>query len=299
MYEVLLLAVGIDVLLGEPPLWCHPVALTGHLITVGRSWCEKGNNEVFQGVFLVIGTVGTVLAILGGLLFLVHTLPYGVQVVCYAVLLKTTFSIRFLRSVGMAVQTSLMDSTLGEARKKVSELVSRDTSSLSEEKLISAACESVAESLTDSIIAPMCWYLLFGLYGAFFYRTINTLDSMVGYAHLKIGTASARVDDGVNFFPARISAVLLLVSGAFLGHDVKNGITIFKRDRNNPQSPNAGYTMAPVAGLLQVAFEKQGHYTLGDPAQHLRPSHIHQVISLVEGATLIFVVFISFMDVII
>jgi adenosylcobinamide-phosphate synthase len=299
MYEILLLAVAIDVLLGEPPLLCHPVAIMGHLITFGRSCCEGRKNQVFSGISLLICTVGITLLILGGILFLIHPFPYVVQVFCYAFLLKTTFSIRYLHSAAMAVQTPLLEKNVGTARKKVSELVSRDTSTLSEEKIVSAACESVAESLTDSIVAPLCWYLVFGLYGAFFYRAINTLDSMIGYEHLMIGTASARADDIVNFIPARISGSLILLSGAILGHDLKNGLNIFKRDRNNPESPNAGYTMAPVAGLLQVTFEKQGYYTLGDPIRQLVPSHIHQAVSIVEGATLIFVLLISFMDVII
>jgi len=299
MYEILLLAVAIDVLLGEPPLLCHPVVIMGHLITFGRSCCEGRKNQVFSGISLLICTVGSTLLILGGILFLIHSFPYGVQVFCYAFLLKTTFSIRFLHSAAMAVQAPLLEKNVGTARKKVSELVSRDTSTLSEEKIVSAACESVAESLTDSIVAPLCWYLVFGLYGAFFYRAINTLDSMIGYEHLMIGTASARADDIVNFIPARISGSLILLSGVLLVHDLKNGLNIFKRDRNNPESPNAGYTMAPVAGLLQVTFEKQGYYTLGDPIRQLDPSHIHQALSIVEGATLIFVLLISVLDVII
>jgi adenosylcobinamide-phosphate synthase len=298
MFEVLFLAVIIDVLFGELPSRFHPVVFMGYLITRGRAWCERRGNQLFWGLFLLIYTVGVVLLILEGVLMLVHQVPYIVQVIFYACLLKMTFSIRFLHSAAMAVQSTMEEPDVEEARRRVGELVSRDTGSLSEEKIISATCESVAESLTDSIIAPLCWYLVLGLPGAFFYRTINTLDSMIGYRHLEIGTASARLDDILNFIPARIAGGLILVAGALLSHDVIYGLSILKRDRNTPQSPNAGYTMAPVAGLLRVRFEKEGYYTLGDPLRSLSPSHIQQTLSIVEGSALIFLVCSSPLEVI-
>ena len=298
MFEILLLAVVIDVLFGEPPPRFHPVVFMGHVITRGRTWCERRGNQLFWGLFLLIYTVGVVLLILEVILIVIHHLPSIVQVIFYACLLKMTISIRFLHSAAMAVQRTVEEPDVEEARRAVGELVSRDTGSLSEENIISAACESVAESLTDSIIAPLCWYLVLGLPGAFFYRVINTLDSMIGYEHLKLGTASAKLDDVLNSIPARIGGGLILVTGALMGHNVIHGLSILKRDRNTPQSPNAGYTMAPVAGLLGVQFEKEGYYTLGNLLRPLSPSHIQQTLSIVEGSVLIFLMCSSPLEVI-
>ena len=144
-------------------------------------------------------------------------------------------------------------------------LVSRDATELSEPLVAAAAIESVAENTTDSFIAPWLAFALIGLPGAFAYRAVNTLDSMIGYRgeYEYLGKASARLDDLLNLIPARISAGLLLLAGAVSGSRVGQGWQTALREHRLTASPNAGWTIAAMAGLLSVSLEKPGNYLIG------------------------------------
>jgi adenosylcobinamide-phosphate synthase len=147
-------------------------------------------------------------------------------------------------------------------------LVSRDASALDAGLLTSAAVESLAENTVDSIVAPLLAYASGGLPGAFAYRAINTLDAMIGYrgAYEYLGKAAARLDDLVNFVPARISAGLVIAGGALAGGEVGLGVRTLRTHGSRTASPNAGCSMAAMAGLLGITLEKPGHYVLGDPS---------------------------------
>jgi adenosylcobinamide-phosphate synthase len=134
----------------------------------------------------------------------------------------------------------------------------------------------VAENASDSFVAPVFFYALFGLPGAVFYRAVNTLDAMIGYRgrYEWLGKASARLDDALNWIPARITAALLLAGGAVMGLDARRGARILARDGALTESPNAGRPMAAMAGLLGVELTKAGHYRLGDPLEPLAPAQI-------------------------
>lgn len=182
-----------------------------------------------------------------------------------ALMLRHTFTVRGLSRAAHHVRKSLESGRLDRARAGLRNLVSRDPSSLDPPLVAAAAIESVAENTTDSFVAPWLAFAVLGVPGAVAYRAINTLDSMLGYrgGYEYLGKTSARLDDLVNLIPARLSAALLLAGGALAGLPARLGRRTMMRDRRLPASPNAGWTMSAMAGLLEVRLEKPGHYCLG------------------------------------
>ena len=169
------------------------------------------------------------------------------------------------------------------ARRSLRSLVSRDARTLAPPLVAMAAIESVAENTTDSFVGPWLAFALLGLPGAFAYRAVNTLDSMIGYRgrYEYLGKASARLDDLVNLIPARLSALLMLVAGRLLcALPAGRGWRIAMRDRGLTESPNAGWTIGAAAGLLGVALEKTGHYRIGDGLREPAPADIGAAVRL-------------------
>lgn len=260
---VLLGALGVDRWYGEWPDRLHPVVWMGNTIRWLERWAPKGGAG---GQFVY----GLAMAILVPSAFAV--LAWGIEriVVLNVIggiwLLKGCLAIRMLGTAGLAVAAALEGGDLDSARFGLRSLCSRDASALTGSQVAAGATESIAENAADSFVAPLFWYAIFGLPGAAYYRAANTLDSMVGY-HGKyewLGKASARQDDLLNLVPARITAVLLVMAGAIVGEDWRRGLRTMWRDRRNTESPNAGWPMAAMAGLLGVVLEKPGHYRLGD-----------------------------------
>lgn len=181
-------------------------------------------------------------------------------------LLKSTFAVRALADATNSVRRALDDEDIDAAREALRSLVARPTESLSPGLIASAAVESVAENTTDSFIAPWLYYAIGGVPAAFFYRAVNTLDSRIGYAdphHRHVGWASAKLDDALNYVPARIASLLIAASAFVWRHDAKEAMATKRRDGRRTASPNAGQTMAAMAGALRVRLEKPGHYRLG------------------------------------
>jgi adenosylcobinamide-phosphate synthase len=156
---------------------------------------------------------------------------------------------------------------LAGARQWLPYIVRRDPNTLNERQIISAAVESIAESTTDGITAPFFFFALFGVPGAFVYRVINTLDSMVGYKNAEyknIGWFSANLDTIANYIPARATSYLMVIAAFLSNEDWRESYRILQRDKHKTASPNAGYTISAMAGALNIQLEKQGYYTLGD-----------------------------------
>ena len=264
---VLLIALALDILLPEPPSAVHPVVWMGKVISaLERLAARAGNTAAFLLGALMAVAVPALFAAAAWLaviaLFALGDIPFLVGA---AVLLKTTFAVRGLASAARETQRSIEDSDIHLARHSLRGLVSRDAAELSEPLVAAAAIESVAENTTDSFIAPWLAFALLGLPGAFAYRAVNTLDSMVGYRgrYEYLGKASARLDDALNFVPARIAAALLLLAGALSGWQARQGWRTVLREHRLTASPNAGWTIAAMAGLLGVSLEKPRHYRLG------------------------------------
>ena len=264
---VLLIALALDILLPEPPSAVHPVVWMGKVISaLERLAARAGNTVAFLLGALMAVAVPALFAAAAWLavvaLFALGDIPFLIGA---AVLLKTTFAVRGLASAAGETQRSIEDSDIHLARHSLRGLVSRDAAELSEPLVAAAAIESVAENTTDSFIAPWLAFALLGLPGAFAYRAVNTLDSMIGYRgkYEYLGKASARLDDLLNFVPARIAAALLLLAGALSGWQARQGWRTALREHRLTASPNAGWTIAAMAGLLGVSLEKPGHYRLG------------------------------------
>lgn len=265
---VLLLAVVMDLALGDPANRWHPVAWIGGLLSAGRRRAPRARPAALlaYGALLVLGTAGAaagVAAIAGRL-----TEPWSwAGVIVQAWLLKCTFALRSLFTAVGAVSTHLHDGELGRARADLAcHLVGRPTADLDAAHAASAAVESLAENLTDSLVAPLCFFLVGGLPAAWAYRAVNTADAMMGYREgdlEHLGKVAARADDALNFLPARLAAIALVGGAALAGASAAGAWRTMRADGGRTASPNAGWTMAAMAGALGVTLEKRAHYRLG------------------------------------
>lgn len=272
---VLALAVGLDLLVGDPPNRWHPVAWIGRLITLARERAPRSPEDLaLYGTFLILIVAGLAAGAALVAQALLGELP-AVGLLAQAWLLKCTFSLAGLFAAVEVVRGHLVAGDLAGARQQVARhLVSRDTSDLDAGGVASAAVESLAENFTDSLVAPVCFYVAGALLGgvpggmalAWAYRAVNTADAMIGYRRDELeslGRATARSDDVANYVPARLAA-WALVAGAWLTRQsVAGAARTLRRDGARTESPNAGRTMAAMAGALGVTLEKRGHYRLG------------------------------------
>ncbi len=271
---VLGLAVALDALLPEPPAAVHPVVWMGRLTAAfDRRAPHHGRwRPLLAGAGIAAVVPALFAASAGWAAFGLREWSAVAYVVGGAVLLKTTFTVRGLVNAAMGVARPLAEGELDAARAGLPSLVSRNTEGLSEPLIAAAAVESVAENSSDGFAAPWLAFAVLGLPGAFAYRAINTLDSMIGYRgrYEHLGKASARLDDLVNWAPSRVTALLSLAAGAMVGASARRGWTTVRDDHAKTASPNAGWPMSAMAGLLGVALEKPGYYRRGgsfrDPA---------------------------------
>jgi adenosylcobinamide-phosphate synthase len=280
-------ALAIDLAFGELPAAAHPVVWMGRV----ARWIERGLPREGRLRQLLGGALLALLLPLGfsaaslGVLALLDPWPLAGWL-AQVLILTAMFAARALGDAARHVGDALVAGQLERARFGLRSLCSRDPSQLNEPELIGATIESVAENASDSFVAPLFYYVLLGVPGAVIYRAVNTLDAMVGYrGHYEyLGKASARLDDALNFIPARVTSVLLLLAGALLGKDPRQGLGIWRRDGGTTASPNAGQPMAAMAGLLGVRLEKAGHYGLGDARCALEPGKIDQAWRVVRLA---------------
>lgn len=291
---VLALAVLLDLAVGELPARFHPTVWIGKTVAVAEHVAPKSRwGGLMAGALIAVlvpGLWATATYFAVQSLQAIHVMVY---ILVASVFLKTTFAVRMLQQVAARVRALLLLGDMARVRANMPALVSRDPTSLSPQQATAAAVESVAENTTDSFIGPWLAFALFGLPGAVAYRAINTLDSMIGY-HGKyefLGKVSARLDDLVNLVPARLAALLLVVSSALLpGQKARSAWRIMWRDHARTASPNAGWTMSGMAGALGVELEKVGHYRLGDPTRPLEPRDITRAVQtmyLVAGLGLV------------
>lgn len=290
---ILMGAVIWDLLLGEPPARYHPVIYMGKYISALWRYRPSGKEKPL----LVFGGA---LVLLGGYLFIIPARLLGIfPDFFYALLaiplLKTTFSLAGLLEAGEGVRLSLEAGDLPGARRKLSrDLVSRETEDLSPSEAAGAAIESLAENLTDSVASPLFFFGVLGLPGAFFYRFCNTCDSMIGYRGGDMewgGKFAARCDDVLNWVPARISAFIMLAAGAMAGENLLGGIEALRRERVFTASPNAGWTMAVMAGLLGVTLEKRGAYSLAGGGSAPDAGSLRRAVRVVRFSSALTLVF--------
>lgn len=270
--KISLLALGIgfvlDLILGDPQGMWHPIRVIGWWISV----CEKGIRKIIPdtekgllagGVLLVILVTGFSTAVPVILLRAAHQISPWLRLILESIMCYQLLATKSLKTESMKVYKELVKPDLKGARYAVSMIVGRDTERLTEEGVAKAAVETVAENTSDGIIAPMIFMAIGGAAGGFFYKSVNTMDSMVGYKndrYLYFGRCAALFDDVLNYIPARISAWLMIAASGLIGLDRKNARKIYLRDRYNHASPNSAHTEAVMAGALRVQLAGDAWY---------------------------------------
>lgn len=215
------------------------------------------------GILLVMIVVLVSTLVPFGILFFVYRRNFFLGLAAESFMCYQILAVKSLKTESMRVCNALKTKGLSEGRAAVSMIVGRDTEKLTEEGVIKAAVETVAENTSDGVIAPMFYMAAGGAVLGFAYKAVNTMDSMVGYKNEKymyFGTAAARLDDAANFIPARISAFLMIAAAFFCGMDWRGAVRIYRRDRFNHKSPNAAQTEAVAAGALDVQLAGNAWY---------------------------------------
>ena len=302
VYAIPLVAFLLDSLLGDPRSTFHPVVLMGNCISFYEKLLYKKSatptQQIWEGISTVLLVLMTVIGIVTGILFIggtIHPILYFViSILCVYI----SISPRCLAEAGVEIARLLRKQDIGEARRKVGWIVGRKTTDLDESEITRATIETIAENTVDGIISPLFWYILLGPWGAIGYRAINTMDSMLGYKnerYLYFGRFAARLDDVVNYIPARITCALFIIAAWICGKDWKYAATIAKRDAYKHPSPNGGYAEAPVAGALHIRLGGYNVYHdkvtfreyMGDPIQIMKGRHIYQTIYLMYTVSIL------------
>ncbi len=285
------LGVTADAALGDPPTAVHPVGLIGRAAALLRA-CAPGG-EVARGRYgLGVATMLPLVAAAGAVALrnrarALHPLA-GVAI--EVALLDSTCALRTLLDRATEVHDALARDAVEEARALLSRhLVSRDTSSLTPSEVAGATIESVAENLSDGVIAPWLWYALAGLPGAVVYRTANTMDALWGYHSPEfeaLGRGVARLDDALNLLPARLTALAIVTAAALPGSgaSASSALATWRADARLTESPNAGHPMAAMAGALGVSLTKHDAYTLGATPRAPDAADIARAIQLARVA---------------
>ena len=297
----------IDLIFGDPRPVPHPVVAIGKLVSfcTDRLLCQdSGAKEKRRnGIFMVVIVECACIAVPFCILYLAYRLHLVAGIVIEGIMCWQILAAKSLKTESTKVETALYNNNIEEARFNVSMIVGRDTANLDAEGITKAAVETVAENSSDGVIAPLFYMLFGGAVAGFLYKGINTMDSMAGYKNEKyidFGRAAAKLDDIANFIPARISALLMVVSAFILGYDAANAWKIFVRDRYKSTSPNAGQTEAACAGALGIELLGDAYYfgklvkkpSVGDALRDIEPCGIHKANKLMYCMEFLMVVFI-------
>jgi len=306
----------LDSIFGDPRWYPHPVCGIGWIISQCESLFRKAVHSAhLAGLLTVIAVIGSTVTVVFTLLSLAQLYSTYLETCLAVILIYMAFSTKDLIVHSNAVYNALLsDKPLENGRREVGKIVGRDTSRLSEKGIARACVETVAENMVDGATSPVFFAVLASFFapltplspigcsavGIFAYKAINTMDSMIGYKndrYIDFGMVAARLDDVVNYIPARISGIILIVSAFILRFNYKNSSVIYSRDRANHSSPNAAHPEAAVAGALSVQlggpsiyFDKRVEKPyIGDDLVPINPNHIKKVNRLVVVAIILFV----------
>ncbi len=264
----LLIGFVIDLILGDPHGWPHPVIWIGKLISFlekrfRKAFPKTAGGERAAGACIWIVTAGVSLLLPLLILRLCGRVSPWLRLALESVMCWQILATKSLRDESMKVYKALKTGDLAASRYAVSMIVGRDTERLDDAGVTRAAVETVAENTSDGIVAPLIFMALGGAPLGFFYKAVNTMDSMLGYVeepYKNVGLVPAKLDDVFNWIPARVSALLMLLGGGLLGFDMKNGWRIFRRDRYKHASPNSAQTESVCAGLLGLRLAGDAWY---------------------------------------
>ena len=300
----LILAIMLDLLIGDPYWFPHPVIYIGKLISrldkIGRKLCKSHRQiKAFGGIIVLI--VAFLSFLVPFIILHMAREVFWLYHIINIILLWTTIATRCLHKEGKKVYDSLVQSDIEDARIKLSYLVGRDTRNLSEHEIIRANVETIAENTADGVIAPIFYAMLGGAPLAMMYKGINTMDSMLGYMNEKykyIGFFPAKTDDVFNFIPARITGILICLSAPLVGGNILESTKVMIRDRKNHKSPNCAYPEGAAAGAMRVQLggtniyfgEKMYKPNIGNKIKELEKEHIIDTIKLMYVAMVYLVI---------
>ena len=304
-WSLLALCIGfcIDLVVGDPHSIPHPVVLIGKLISfleksLRKLFPQTPKGENWAGAVLWVLVVTVSLGIPALILGLCHWISPWLRLGIESLMCWQILATKSLRDESMKVAKALETGDLAKSRQAVSMIVGRDTENLTAPEITRAAVETVAENTSDGVIAPLLFLALGGAPLGFFYKAVNTMDSMLGYVeppYKNIGLVPAKMDDAMNFLPARISAFLMLWAGKILGLNYENGKKIFKRDRFQHASPNSAQTESVCAGLLGLRLAGDACYHgvlhkkkyIGDALREIEAEDIPRACRLLSAAALL------------
>ncbi|RID85735.1 adenosylcobinamide-phosphate synthase CbiB [Mesobacillus zeae] len=297
------IAVVIDLFIGDPPDWPHPVKAMGSLIAKLEKHWNRGQGKQAKGIGMLI----SVMFAAGGTALLVTLICYQIHpvagILTESLLISTAIAQRSLKEAALTVYEPLNLGNMAGAREKLSYIVGRDTDKLEEPDIVRGTIETVAENTSDGITAPLFWALIGGAPAAIMYRAINTCDSMVGYKnekYLEFGWASARMDDLVNYIPSRLTSFAMLLSSRPEHMTVRQAWRTVFRDAKKHPSPNSGWGEAAVAALLGIQLGGVNYYngvisnraTMGDPVVTMGKAHILKANRIVSRTVPTFMIFL-------
>lgn len=296
----------LDLVMGDPHGMIHPVQLIGMLITGCETVYRKifGKRERLAGIFCVCTVLFISTALPWLILHLFYRISFWLGFAVETYWCGRLLAARSLRDETMHVYREVTSGDLKRARKAVSMVVGRDTEHLNMNGVIRAAVETTAENTSDGEAAPLLFMMLFGAAGGFAYKAVNTMDSMIGYKNRKyarFGTAAAKLDDVLNFLPARLSGILMCAAAGLLHMDSRNALYIFMRDRKKHDSPNSAHTEAAAAGALDIRLAGDAWYFgelhkkpfLGDPIRPVEAEDIPRADRLMYMTSFLVLLFLA------
>ncbi len=293
---IIVLSLFIDTIFGELPDSIHPVIYMGNVIERLKDYLPPTR---FSGLLNVITTNFIFIVVFLIILLVCMFINNWLYIIVASIILSSTFSINFLIKSVRDIQRDLRKD-INKARKSMSYLVSRDTSELTESRITSAAIETLTENITDSIVAPLFYTAVFGLLignitailFAVFYRVSNTMDAMLGYKTkelINVGYYPAKIDDILNYIPARITGYYIVIAAFILRYDYRQSYDVMKKFARKTPSPNSGYSMSATAGAINVTLTKEGVYTLGYGTDELNNKKISQAVNITRVTSVLFI----------
>jgi adenosylcobinamide-phosphate synthase len=288
-----------DWILGDANNKIHPVAWLGKYITYFIPKIKdkkKRNYEKKNGIIFTTVTIIFFAILIQSILVYLYNINIILMMVLSIFLLYSVIAIKGMEKHINAITISLQNNDIENARRNLSMIVSRNTKNLDEQHILSGAIESIADGTVDGILSPLFYFSIFGSTGAFIFRVINTLDSMIGYKETyyeKIGWMAAKADTYANYIPARTTAVLMIFAAIISKADWKNSINIFKKERNHTISINSGHPISVLAGALRIRLEKLDHYAIGEPLEKISIEKCKMAIKIMKITILVFCMIIS------
>lgn len=296
------IAYFIDLMIGDPPNWPHPVRWIGSVISFFEKRWNNGRYKKLKGVLLLLLVLFSVLAVVSVIIFIAYKIHPTAGIIVEGIIIAATIAQKSLKDAAIEVYQPLKTGNLPEARRKLSYIVGRDTENLSEAEIARGAIETVAENTCDGVTAPLFWAFIGGAPLAMVYRAANTCDSMVGHLNDKykeFGWASAKWDDVMNWIPSRLTGLVMLLGNRPKRMSDRKAWMILFCDAKKHPSPNSGWGEVAVAVVLGIQLGGVNYYKgvvsnrakMGEPLMPIQVDHIIRANAILTKTVFLFLVF--------